>query len=364
MTADSAPSILIVDDELADREQMAQALREAGYGNVSRAESCEMARHLIRTVGPFALVILNIRMPGESGLRLLKQLAPRAPDTVVIMETSGHGLMTAIDALKQGAYDYLLKPIDDEALQLAVGNALKRRQRELDERAEYEDVDALLERRLGVMEETQRALLRAVCRLAEFGKPEGHVHPERVARYSYLIARRLADHSPYAPFVDEQFLQNIPECALLHDIGKLALPPRLLQKPGELTEWERANVERHAGLGRQICREVRSELDTDARTFIDMAIEVTGSHHERWDGEGYPDALAGADIPLSARIVSLADYYDVWRRPMVYRPEVLERSELVERIRERAGSKFDPVVVRALRDCREQIAEAEQQLGE
>jgi putative two-component system response regulator len=123
-------------------------------------------------------------------------------------------------------------------------------------------------------------------------------------------------------------------------------------------------MERHAAIGRDICRSVKSELGESSASFIDMTAEVTGCHHERWDGEGYPDGLAGADIPLSARIVSLADYYDVWRRPMVYRPEVRDRDEMLEDVEEQAGGKFDPVVVAAFRACLPAIAEAEEELAD
>ncbi len=338
---------------------MARALHEAGYSEVVRAENASMARHCLQSVGPFALVICNIRMPDESGLKLLEELAPMAPETVVMMETSGHGLMTAIEALKLGAYDYLLKPFDVEALQLSVGNVLKRRQRELEERSDRHRFEEMLEARLNTLQKTRKALLRAICRLAEFGRPQAHVHPERVARYSYLIAEQLAHNSPYAPFVTREFLHNISECAVLHDIGKLALPSSLLQKPAALTAEERQSAEQHAELGREICQSVREEVDSEEGDFIRMAIEVTGSHHERWDGGGYPDGLAGTDIPLSGRIVGVADFYDVLRRPMVYRPEVFPREEVAAKIQQQAGSKFDPVVVRAFLDVASAVSEAE-----
>jgi putative two-component system response regulator len=183
-----------------------------------------------------------------------------------------------------------------------------------------------------------------------------------VARYCRLIAADLARRSPYAPFVDEEFLRNIPEAAILHDIGKLALPDSVLLKPDRLNPEEMKLAQSHAAVGRDICRSVKEQLECEDHRFIDMAIDVTGGHHERWDGRGYPDRLEGSNIPLSARIVSLADYYDIWRTPVVYRPEVLPVEDVVGRIDQQSGRKFDPVVVDAFNRCRHSFGEVEQRL--
>jgi putative two-component system response regulator len=281
----------------------------------------------------------------------------------VIMTTAGQGLLTAIDCLKRGAYDYVLKPVDADSIQLSVGVALKRRQHELAELQKHRQVEELVEERLSMLEETRSALVSAICRLAEFGSPHHHVHPERVAQYSQIIAAELARRSPYAPFVGHDFLHNIPEAALLHDIGKLGLPDSILLKPDDLTPEEEALLQTHTTVGRDICLSVLGQLKSPGDSFIHMAAEVTASHHERWDGSGFPERLKGADIPLSARIVSLADYYDVWRTPMVYRPDWLPARKVAEMIFDQSGSKFDPIVVEAFKRSRPAIAEAEEVLS-
>ncbi|MFO8007469.1 MAG: response regulator [Candidatus Brocadiia bacterium] len=343
------PKILIVDPDRRVREAVAHALRHAGYGNISQAAGTETARELLDTRGPFALVVLEVSMEHGGGLELLAELTPKAPQTVLVVVTTAHGLMTAIECLKRGAYDYVLKPIDEETIRLAVGLALKRRSRELEERASREQLHELVERRVGTLEKTRSALLRAICRVAEFGEPGGPVHAERVAEYSHLLAEQLGRHSPYAAQIDDQFLTNIYESALLHDIGKVSLPEELLRKQGELTEQERQLVRGHATKGRGICRAVQKELGQGEDALIQMAAEVTAHHHERWDGGGYPEGLRGSEIPLASRIVALADYYDIWRTPMAYRPEVLPRVEVKERILERYGTRFDPAVVDAFK---------------
>ncbi len=362
MRQDAMHRILIVDHDMEAQEQMARALLDAGYTEIMRADSVELARRLAQESGPFALVILSVQMPDEHGQALLQELAPLAPETAVIMVTAQAGLMTAIDCLRKGAYDYVLKPLGADGIQMSVAMALKRRQRELEELASFFEVEEEVEQRVSMLEETRSALLWAVCGLAEFRTPHGHVHPERVARYSQIMTEELARRSPYAPFITKQFLQNISEAALLHDIGKLALPDSVIFKSGELTAEEEAVVESHTTLGRDICTAVRRELSSPADSFVDMAIEVTGSHHERWDGEGYPDKLAGRDIPLSARIVALADYYDIWRTPMTYRPEILPAEKVAEVITRESGRKFDPIIVDAFERCRSPIAQAEEEL--
>jgi putative two-component system response regulator len=358
------PKILVVDEEPAARERITRALHLAGYREVFHAANGEMARRILDAQGPFALVILSLRLPDESGLALLADLAPRAPETIVIMTTAGHGLLSAIDCLKHGAYDYVLKPIDFEGIQLSVGVALKRRQHELSEMERHREVEALVEERLSILEETRSALLLAVCRMAEFGSPGTHVHPERVARYSRIMAEELGRRSPYAPFVTAQFLHNLPEAALLHDIGKLTLPGDLLSKEGPLTPAEEVLLQGHAAAGRDICLAVARRLEGGEDSFVHMAAEVTASHHERWDGKGYPAGLNGPEIPLSARIVGLADYYDVWRTPMAYRLESRPAWRVAEMIHDQSGQKFDPAVVAAFRRCRPAIARAEKELAD
>ncbi|MGD2175222.1 MAG: HD domain-containing protein [Candidatus Brocadiaceae bacterium] len=350
MDETDALNILIVDSDRRARENTTHALRWAGYRQCVGAEDAETARRFLRTRGPFALVILDIQIGRGKGLELLEELAPLAPRTVLIVVTEAHGLLTAIDCLKRGAYDYVLKPIDAETVQLSVGLALQRRRRELEERSSRTRLMEMVEKRVGMLEKTRSALLRAMCRMAEFRDPHGPVHPERVAQYAYLLAEQLGHHSPYAPVIDQDFLLDIYESALLHDIGKVVLPDEILRKPGDaMTAEDRTLVRAHAVRGREICLAVKEELGGEEDRLIDMAAAVAGAHHERWDGDGYPDGLRRSEIPLPARVVGLADYYDIWRTPMVYRPEVLPREAVRRRVEERSGTRFDPAVVEAFK---------------
>jgi putative two-component system response regulator len=257
----------------------------------------------------------------------------------------------------------MCKPVHPEGLQLTVAGVLRRRQLELRVAKVRDQIDSTIETRLSDVARVRRALLGAMCRMGEFRDAEPHAHPERVARYSRAIARRLSVSSPYAPAVDEAFMQNVFECAPLHDIGKVGVPDGVLLKPTRLAPAEMSIMQTHATIGRDICQTVKREIDGNGSGFIDMAIEITGCHHERWDGEGYPQGLKGADIPLSARIVGLADFYDACRSATVYRAEPLPRESVLALVEKWTGARFDPAVVSAFRLCDAEAREIEASAG-
>lgn len=258
----------------------------------------------------------------------------------------------AVEALKRGAYDYVVKPFEVAALQMAVGRTLKRRQSELAERDHSQRVTREVEARISVLERTRGALLRAMCLMAEFGDTGAVRHLDRVGRLSVLLAEELALRSPYAPMLDAAFVANLGECAALHDIGKAALPDSILLKPGALTAEETVIMQRHTTVGWEICRYVQESLTSGQDELIRMAADVARSHHESWDGTGYPQGLKGAAIPLSARIVGLADLYEVCCSRTVYRLQAMDPSAVAAMVETLSGIKFDPVVVSAFRMCR------------
>jgi putative two-component system response regulator len=349
--------ILIVDDEPAACHVMERALAETGYMEITAADSVAAARRILAGGEEYALVLLDLRMPGTSGFALLEDLAPRAPELVTVVVSAVTEFSAAVQALKKGAYDYVAKPFDIAGLQMAVGRALKRRQLELAEHTRYLRAAREIEARVNMLERTRSSLLRAMCLMAEFRETRTPEHLDRVSELSVALARELALRSRYAPLVDAAFLNNIAECAPLHDIGKVALPDEILLKPGPLTAEEIEIVKQHTTVGREVCAFVRQNVDLPDDGFIEMAAEVAGSHHEHWDGSGYPDGLKGVEIPLSARIVGLAESYDVCCSPTVYRPEPISPPQTAALVESLAGTHFDPVIVDAFRRCRSAFAD-------
>jgi len=321
------------------------------------AESVAAARGLLAESEDYALVLLDLRMPGTSGFALLEDLAPRAPELVTVVVSAVTDFSAAVQALKKGAYDYVVKPFDLVGLQMAVGRALKRRQLELAEHTHYQRAAREIEARVNMLERTRSALLRAMCLMAEFRETRTPEHLERVSALAVALARELALRSPYAPLVDSAFLSNIAECAPLHDIGKVALPDRILLKPGPLTAEEAAVMEQHTTVGREVCAFVRQNVDLPDDGFIEMASEVAACHHEHWDGRGYPAGLRGTQTPLSARIVGLADSFDVCCSPTVYRPQPMSPAQTSALVESLSGTKFDPAIIDAFRRCRNAFAE-------
>jgi len=352
--AHTAQRILTVDDEAPIREIVRRGLEKKGH-QVWTASSVAEARKVMAEHGPFSLILCDINMPGEKGTVLLQENARLAPNTGAWMATAVQEIQVAIQALKSGAYDYLLKPFDVEVLQMTVGRALERRTLELQAREHRDELERLVAERTRALQTrntelvtTQRAVLRALCAMGEFRDPETGRHLERMAVYAQTLARELGARGLYRNEVDDAFVSNIFDATPLHDLGTIGIPDMILMKPGAFTEAERTAMQRHTIIGRDTLRTVRDHLPPSSdRAFIEMAVDIAASHHERWDGTGYPAKLKGTEIPLSARIVALADYYDACTSARVYRPEPIAYDVVLQSIHQLKGKFFDPVVVDA-----------------
>jgi putative two-component system response regulator len=360
MTEEESRRILIVDDESSVCDIIQRTLQQAGYRLIAQANSVPAARRRIEQEGPFALVILDITMPGESGMILLKELAPLAPQTVTIMATGFSGIETAVRALKMGAYDYLVKPLILDAVQIAVARALRKRLLELNVLERREQIEKLVLDRTEALEATRHALLKALCHMAEFRDAQIGGHLRRVPEYARVLALDLAQNSYHADRITEPFISRLVESAPLHDIGKVGVPDSILLKPGKLTPVEFEQVKLHTVRGRDICMSVKKHVGDEASSFIDVAVEVTYGHHEWWDGRGYPEGRMGPDCPLSGRIVHLADFYDACRSPRVYRPEPMPRDVVIRTIQNGRGADFDPEVADAFMRTIDRFAAVEE----
>jgi putative two-component system response regulator len=361
-TATQAPHILIVDDEPHIRTVLSRTLQAVGY-RCHTASSVAHARHNL-SQDEFQMVLLDIRMPEQSGLALLEEIAPRAPDTIALMITAEEEVRTAVRALTLGAYDYILKPFDLEALRHAVRRARERQMIELENRNYKEQLEGLVEERTRLLTQSLRdlattrlGLIRGICLVAEFRAPETGAHLERMAAYSREIALELQRREAggekreageqKAELVDEEFIESLYESAPLHDVGKVGIPDAILLKPESLTPTEFEVMKQHTLLGRDIVAGVRKHLGAEAASFLAMAQDVCAYHHEAWDGTGYPYHLAGEEIPLSARIIAVADFYDATTWPRIYRPEAMTHEEVRGMLIAASGKKFDPSVIDA-----------------
>jgi putative two-component system response regulator len=294
---------------------------------------------------------------------LLRELTPLAPHTVVVMATASADVQTAVESLKAGAYDYLLKPLIPDAVQIAASRALRRRHLEVQALERRRQIEELVKERTEVLERTRRALLHSLCHMAEFRHAETGAHLHRMPRYASILAQDMAMNSPWGNVITEDFIAELEESAPLHDIGKVAVPDSVLLKPGPLTDQEFEQVKLHTSYGQDICRSVERDLGQEQSSFITMAADVAYGHHERWDGQGYPLGASGTDTPLAARIVHLADVYDACRSPRVYRADPVPRKGVVRAIQEGSGTVFDPEVAASFLRCADRFVQVEEEFA-
>jgi putative two-component system response regulator len=325
--------VLVVDDDELVRGVLARIAAAAGF-SCDEAGSVAEARARLEAAEP-QLVLLDVHLPGESGLTLAREIAGRHAGPAVIMVSGADDPEVARIALDTGAYGYLTKPFKRNEVSIALANAMRRRRLEIENRAHRARLeDRVVERsaaasdalaRLRVAhEETVLRLSKAV----EYRDPETGSHIERMSHYCAMLAARLA--------LDPEVVQV---ASRLHDVGKIAVADSILLKPGALTPEERTEMERHAEVGYQLLQGSRSEV-------LDVAALIAWTHHERFDGAGYPRRLRGEDIPLLGRIAAVADVFDALTSNRVYRA-ALPLDEAVSMLAAERGRHFDPAVVDA-----------------
>jgi putative two-component system response regulator len=279
------------------------------------------------------LLIVDYMMPPPDGLEFIRQFRanPRNADIPVLMITADHEKQTRYAALETGANDFLTKPIDGAEFRARLRNmlALRRSQRSLADRAAWlaekvaEATQEILER--------EREMIVRLSRAAEFRDPETGAHIQRMANYSRLIAQQLG--------LSQQEQELILRAAPMHDVGKIAIPDSILLKPGRLDEEELKIMRTHAEKGYEILQGSKSSL-------LDSAALIAWTHHEKWDGSGYPRGLKGEDIPLHGRIVAVADVFDALTTERPYK-KAWEIGRAVQFLQDGAGTHFDPDCIQA-----------------
>lgn len=327
-----AARVLVVDDDAPVRTVIARTLSRAGH-LCEAAGSVREAKERLRR-DSFDAVLTDVHMPGDSGLDLVRFLKRERPDVQVLVMTGYGELNTAIEALRLDADDYLLKPLDLKDLTHSVERALRHRWLILENRSYRERLEQRVLEQARKIEGLYFSSIHSLIQALEARDPHTRGHSDRVTRYALLMAETLDGVDP----------EHLSFGAQLHDIGKIGTREAVLNKPGKLTAEELAHIREHPVTGVRILRPVIAE---------DGILSVVRSHHERWDGGGYPDGLAGEEIPLGARLVAIADALDAITSSRAYRPAGTWADALGELERCR-GSQFDPdLVERALSVLRE-----------
>jgi response regulator RpfG family c-di-GMP phosphodiesterase/serine/threonine protein kinase len=352
--------ILIVDDEPAIRSFCCQILQTEGM-------QCDEAGDGIAALTmvqekPYDLLLIDNHMPLMGGLELLRQLreAPPTPHLKVVMISGESTADEMAKMLIAGADDYLTKPFSMIQMKSRIKTALR-----LKDAQDHSDVlnqhllsvNAEMEHNLTArssdLVHARNALVLALAKLVEHRDSESGAHLTRLQQYCRCLAKEAARLPIFAGQIDENFIEMLGCCAPLHDIGKVALPDYILLKPGQLTPDERILMQAHTIIGAETLAEV-SKQHGAALAFLQMGIEIARHHHERFDGSGYPDRLAENDIPLSARIVAIADVYDALRSRRVYKPALSHRASL-QLMTETSLGQFDPALLKAFTRCASQF---------
>lgn len=343
--------ILIIDDEPSVRELLAAQVAFLGYAHSTAGDGREGFR-LASLTPPPDLVLLDLEMPGLSGLEVLRWIKALDEDIQVVVISGLQDLETVRLCLRDGAYDYLVKPFVLEDLGNTIARALERGRLILQNREYRENLERIVAERTHELKQTRDISIMTLAKLAESRDDATGQHLERMAAYSRRLAEEVARQGS-RPEAGPAFVEQLAKSSPLHDIGKVGIPDSILRKRGPLTAEETAIMRSHTTIGGDTLRTVIEQFS--GHTFLSMAMEIAYFHHERWDGSGYPAALAGEEIPLPARIVAVADAYDAITSDRPYKSQ-LPHAEAVRRIRTDRGAHFDPQMVDAFLACERELA--------
>jgi putative two-component system response regulator len=367
------PTILLVDDQPENLVVLSDLL-EPHY-RVRAANNGERALRAVATEPRPDLILLDVMMPGMDGYAVLMQLRRDAltRDIPVIFVTARDADLDEEHGLEMGAADYITKPINAAIVLARVRTQLENKQaRDL-----LKNQNAFLERevarRMHDNELIQSASVHALAILAETRDADTGNHLRRTQVYVEVLTAALGEYPDYAPLLSGGQAQLIVRAAPLHDIGKVGIPDQVLYKPAKLTVEEYRVIQTHSRIGgdaikvamQRVLESDHSALAADqgALAFLEVAGEIAHWHHERWDGEGYPDRLQGPAIPLAARIMAVADVFDALTSKRVYK-EAIPHDEAVDIIRVEQGRQFDPTLVEIFLNVEPQFAKIARRLAD
>lgn len=306
---------------------------------------------------PPDLFLLDVTMPEMSGFKVCEHLKnnPVLKDIPVIFLSGMGAMQDKIQGFHAGGVDYITKPFHFEEVKARVNTHLSLSA--LRTKLEYQK---LVERKVRERSEAQQATIFALAKLAEYRDDDTGTHLERVGKFCRLLAEQLGRQSHYAESLSADFAECIQHASALHDIGKVAIPDNILKKPGLLTPEETSVMRTHAAVGAENLQAIFNRYNDNP--FIGMGVEIALYHHERWDGTGYPGGIAGKEIPISARIMAVADFYDALRTDRCYR-KGLGHETVRNMLLERSGTYFDPEIIEAFFVLEEQFSAIMDKLG-
>jgi putative two-component system response regulator len=326
-----ASRIMIVDDLVENTVLLRRILNRAGFPNVKATSDPLKATELFRSFNP-DLVLLDLHMPNKDGIAILKEITNIAGSDVylpILMLTGDLGQEAMERALSAGAREFVTKPFDRTEILLRIRNLLETRSLYVQLANQNSVLEDRVRERTAELKSSQLAILDLLSRAAEFRDDETASHTRRVGTLAATLAKSLG--------TDGDKVELIRQAAPLHDIGKIGIPDQILLKPGPLSDDERNLMKKHTVIGNAI-------LQNDASDLMKLAASIALHHHERWDGKGYPNGIAGDAIPAEARMVAISDVFDALTHNRPYRPAWKVDDALAE-LRRNRGAHFDPEMV-------------------
>ena len=330
MTEPKAPKILIVDDEEPIRELIAQIIQTDGYRTQTASGVDEALGYLAND--SFSLVISDINMPNKTGIDLLREVFTIDSNVAVLMATAVDDRRVAVNTLELGAYGYIIKPFERNELLINISNALRRRELEIDNRLYSTELEGLVldrtkELRLADIEirNSREETIVRLAKAAEFRDNETAKHTIRMGHYCGVLACQAG--------FDDQFCEQIRIASPLHDVGKIGISDTILLNPSTLTKEEFDIIKTHPEIGYRILVGSSSEL-------LNLGASIAYTHHERYDGSGYPRGLSGKDIPIEGRIAAICDVFDALTSDRVYKA-AMTTEKAIAVLHEGRGAHFD-----------------------
>ncbi len=353
LAAGNRPTVLAVDDTPENLDLMSGLLQDR-Y-RVKVAINGEKALQIARSDDPPDLILLDIMMPGLSGYEVCAQLKqdPATRAIPIIFLTAMTATEDETKGLEMGAVDFITKPVNPPIVLARVATQLQLKAAADFLRDQNSYLEAEVQRRGQELAAIQDVTIQAMAALAETRDTDTGNHIRRTQHYVKALAQHLRDHPRFRDALDEHTIDLLFRSAPLHDIGKVGIPDRILLKPGRLTPEEFEIMKTHTTLGRDAIATAERQLGLEVG-FLKYAKEIAYGHQEKWDGSGYPEGRAGDAIPLSARLMALADVYDALISRRVYK-EPMDHAQALDIIRQGRGSHFDPDIVDAFLAIHEQL---------
>lgn len=324
--------ILIVDDEEMICDMLSRRLIKEGYSCVTAHSGREALTHFYKNA--FSLIISDIKMPEMNGIELLKKVKAMHPKMIVIIVTAYPEIDMAVEAMRVGAYDFIIKPADLDLVLLSVRRALEKKRLEEEVELYHKNLERLVEERTVKLQQAYRTLKKAhldsvkvLAEAIDAKDPYTRGHSDRVRRMSLQIATSLG--------FSEERVEALEYGALLHDIGKIGIKDEILQKPEALSPEEYQTIQEHPMIGVKIVEGIE---------FFKDKMLMIRNHHEHYNGRGYPDGLVGEAIPLEARIIAVPDAFDAMASLRPHR-RAMALQDILSEMEKCKGSQFDPIIL-------------------